>query len=255
LLVAAGLGTAAAFAPAWDSYLLRTAAGQTESFTQGNAFSYPGWVIFGNVLVMIAFAAVVVVAALWRPLQLGAMLLAGAIIPMAAQAVSALVQVGEATSPAQFGISSAQATAAGLTISNGVTPAFWIYCVFVVVLVVSCVWMLITPPVAAPDQAAPYPGASYPGASYPGGSYPGGTYPDESRPTAQYATAHYATSQYTGPVPDPVWHAPSPAEPVTAPVRPSAEPTQPAAPASRATSDEYWDEAELAATDSPAEED
>ncbi len=128
MLVLAGLGVAAAFAPAWDSYMLRTAAGQSESLTAGNAFSNPGLVITGDVLVMVALAAVVIVAALWRPIRYGAVLLAGAVIPMAAQAVSALIQVGEATPPTQFGISSAEATQIGLTIHSGVTPAFWIYC-------------------------------------------------------------------------------------------------------------------------------
>jgi hypothetical protein len=145
LLVLAGLGTAAAFAPAWDSFTLRTAAGQTQTFTAGNAFSNPGAVIAGNVIVMVALAAVVIMAALWRPVRHGAILLAGAIIPMAAQAISALIQVGQATSPAQFGFTPAQASQLGLTISAGLTPAFWIYCVFVVVLVVSCTWMLFTP--------------------------------------------------------------------------------------------------------------
>jgi len=79
-------------------------------------------------------------------------LLAGAVIPMVAQAVSALVQLGEATSPAQFGISRAQAAQAGLTISSGVTPAFWIYCVFVVALGLTCARMLIT---TAPIPPAP----------------------------------------------------------------------------------------------------
>ena len=59
--------------------------------------------IAGNVIVMVALAAVVIVAALWRPVRHGAVLLAGAIIPMAAQAISALVQVGEPTSPASSG--------------------------------------------------------------------------------------------------------------------------------------------------------
>ncbi len=145
LLVLAGLGAAAAFAPAWDSFTLRTAAGQTQTFTAGNAFANPGAVIAGNVIVMIALAAVVIMAALWRPVRHGAVLLAGAIIPMAAQAISALVQVGQATSPTQFGFTPAQASQLGLTISAGLTPAFWIYCVFVVVLVVSCAWMLFTP--------------------------------------------------------------------------------------------------------------
>ena len=145
LLVLAGLGVAAAFAPAWDSFTLRTAAGQSQSLTLGNAFSNPGLVIAGDVAVMAALAAVVIVAALWRPVRHGAVLLAGAVIPMAAQAISALVQAGGSPSPTQFGISPAQASQIGLTISSGVTPAFWVYCGFLVALAVSCAWMLFTP--------------------------------------------------------------------------------------------------------------
>jgi len=149
MLVLAGLGVAAAFAPSWDSYTLHTAAGQSQSLTAGNAFSNPGLVIAGNVAVMVALAAVVIVAALWRPIHHGAVLLAGAVIPMVAQAVSALVQAGEATSSTQFGISPAVARQIGLTIDSGVTPAFWIYCGFLVALIVSCAWMLFTPRQAA----------------------------------------------------------------------------------------------------------
>jgi hypothetical protein len=101
---------------------------------------------------MVALVAVGAAAALWRPARLGAVLLAGAIIPMAAQAISALVQVGEATSPLQFGISPAQATQAGLTISSGVTPAFWIYCAFLIALILACARMLIPPRPAVPDE-------------------------------------------------------------------------------------------------------
>jgi hypothetical protein len=145
LLVLAGLGAAAAFAPAWDSFTLRTAAGQTQYLTAGNAFSNPGLVIVGEVAVMVALAAVVVVAALWHPIRHGAVLLIGATIPMAAQAISALVQAHEPVSPAQFGFSSSQASQLGLTISSGVTPAFWIYCGFVIALLVSAAWMLFAP--------------------------------------------------------------------------------------------------------------
>jgi hypothetical protein len=152
LLVLAGLGTAAAFVPSWDSFTLRTAAGQTQTFTAGNAFSNPGPVIAGNVVVMVALAAVVIAAALWRPARHGAILLAGAIIPMAAQAISALVQAGEAASPTQFGFTPAQASQIGLTISTGLTPSFWIYSGFVVVLLVSCAWMLFIP--LTPHDAA-----------------------------------------------------------------------------------------------------
>ena len=154
MLVLAGLGVAAAFAPAWDSFTLRTAAGQSQSFTAGNAFSNPGLVIAGDVAVMLALAGVVIMAALWRPVRYGAALLAGAVIPMAAQAISAVVQVGGGTSPTQFGISPAEASRIGLTISSGLTPAFWIYCGFLVALVVSCAWMLFAPhPVPGPSVA------------------------------------------------------------------------------------------------------
>jgi len=153
MLILAGLGVAASFAPAWDSFTLHTAAGQTQSLTVGDAFAAtnPGLVITGDVLVMIAVAATVIVAAFWRPVRHGGVLLAGAAIPMAAQAISALVQAGQPASPAQFGVSNAQASALGLTIDSGLTPAFWIYCAFGVVLLVSCAWMLFTPePAAAP---------------------------------------------------------------------------------------------------------
>ena len=149
LLILAGLGAAAAFAPAWDSFTLRAATGQTQTLTAGNAFAGPGAVIAGNVAVMVGLAVVVIAAALWRPARHGAVLLAGAIIPMAAQAISALVQIGEPVSPTQFGFTPAQASQLGLTVSAGLTPAFWIYCVLVVALIVSFVWMLFTPPEAA----------------------------------------------------------------------------------------------------------
>jgi hypothetical protein len=81
-------------------------------------------------------------AALWYPIQHGAALLAGAIAAMAAQAISALLQLGEPLSPAQFGIPPAQATQAGLTISPGLTASFWIYCVFLAALIGTCALMI-----------------------------------------------------------------------------------------------------------------
>jgi len=159
MLILAGLGVAASFAPAWDSFTLHTAAGQTQSLTVGDAFAStnPGLVITGDVLVMIAVAATVIVAAFWRPVRHGGVLLAGAAIPMAAQAISALLQASGPASPAQFGISNAQASALGLTIDSGLTPAFWIYCAFGVVLLVSCAWMLFTPQSAAAPGPVPAP--------------------------------------------------------------------------------------------------
>ena len=145
LLVLAGIGTAATFAPSWDSYTVAQASlGTVKTILEGNAFSYPALVISGNVAVMVAIVVVAVLAALWRPARQGALLLAGAIIPLAAQAVSALIQVSQ---PAYgfFGLTQAQAAQDGVTISNGVTPIFWVYCVFVLSLLVSCAWLLTTP--------------------------------------------------------------------------------------------------------------
>ena len=158
LLVLAGLGAAIAFAPSWDSFTLRTATGASQSLTAGNAFANPGPVIAGDVAVMVALGAVVIAAALWRPVRHGAVLLVGATIPMVAQAISALVQAGEATTPQQFGISAAQAQQLGLTISSGLTSTFWIYCAFVLALVVSCAWMLLTPREFTGVPVGPYPG-------------------------------------------------------------------------------------------------
>lgn len=154
----AAVGTAAAFAPSWDSYTLRTPAGVTETLTAGNAFASPAAVIPGNVAVMAGLVVVAVAAALWRPRRLGVALLAGAAIPMVAQAVAALAQLGEPVSPAQFGISPAQAAQAGLTISSGLTAAFWIYCAFVVALLAAGAWMLVPRRPAAVNMVPPVQG-------------------------------------------------------------------------------------------------
>jgi len=155
--ILAAIGAAIAFAPSWDSYLLRTASGVSQTVTAGNAFASvnPVPVIIGDVLVMVALVAVVAAAAFWRPTRLGAALTAGAIIPMVAQAVSAFVQVREATSPLQFGVSPSQASGLGLTITNGLTPMFWVYCAFLATLILLCVWMLLASD-ATGSQAVPY---------------------------------------------------------------------------------------------------
>jgi hypothetical protein len=161
LLVLAGIGTAAAFAPSWDSYtLVSSTLGTTQTITEGNAFSYPGVMIAGEVIVMVAVVAVAALAALWRPARQGALLLAGAIVPLAAQAVSALIQASGPATPATLGIPAAQVSQYGLTVaSSGVTPIFWVYCVFVISLLVSCAWLLTTPgrPAAPASPWAPSP--------------------------------------------------------------------------------------------------
>lgn len=154
LAAVAGLGAAIAFAPSWDSYTLRTAAGVTQTVTAGNAFANPGLVILGDVAVMVAVVVVVVAAASWRPIRQGAALLAGAIVPLLAQAISALILLGQTPSPTQFGISPAQAARAGLSISSGGTAVFWIYCVFVAALIATCARMVIPARRTVPQAAS-----------------------------------------------------------------------------------------------------
>jgi hypothetical protein len=154
LAAAAGLGAAIAFAPSWDSFTLRTVTGTSQTFTAGNAFANPGLVIAGDVAVMVALVAVAIAAGAWRPMRLGAILLAGAVVPMAAQAISAVIQISRAASPAQFGIPPAEAAGVGLTISSGLTLAFWIYCGFVAALILTCALMLNSP-VAPPPPPVP----------------------------------------------------------------------------------------------------
>jgi hypothetical protein len=185
LLVLGALGAVFSFAPSWDSYTLQSAAG-TQTITAGNAFSNPGPVIAGDVIVMVAVVLVALTAALWRPMRQGSALLAGAIIPMVAQAISALIQVSQPTSPLQFGITPAQASAAHLTISSSVTPVFWVYCVFVIALVISCAWLLTEPGVPATPAPVPAPwGAPVPsggGENRESGSRDSGGGPEDGEP-------------------------------------------------------------------------
>ena len=159
LLVLAAIGAAATFAPSWDSYVLTFAAqGTAQTITAGNAFDNPGVVIAGNVAVMAAVVGVAIIAALWRPARQGALLLAGAIVPLAAEVVTALIQAGQHATPGMFGISSAQASALGLSISSGLTGIFWVYVVFVISLLVSCAWLFTEPghPVMPRIPASPW---------------------------------------------------------------------------------------------------
>jgi len=156
LLLLAAVGTVAAFVPSWDTYTLtQTSTGASQTVTAGNAFASPAPVIAGNVAVIVAVVVVALLAALWRPARQGAALLAGAIVPLAAQAISALIQASEPATPAMFGISQSQA--AGLTISSGLTPIFWVYCVFVISLLISCAWMLTAPQYQAMPAAPLHP--------------------------------------------------------------------------------------------------
>jgi hypothetical protein len=85
----------------------------------------------------------VAAAALWRPVRHGGVLVIGAAIPLAAQAISALLQLRVPTPAGLFGIPQSEVGQYGLTITNGLTPMFWVFCGFVVTLALLAARMLI----------------------------------------------------------------------------------------------------------------
>jgi hypothetical protein len=80
---------------------------------------------------------------------------------MAAQAISAVIQIAQPASPLQFGIPPTQAAQIGLTISSSLTLAFWIYCGFIGALILTCALMFSTP-APPPPPPAPVPGRGDP---------------------------------------------------------------------------------------------
>jgi hypothetical protein len=106
-------------------------------------------------VVMVAIVVVAVVAALWRPTRLGAALAIGVAVPLVAQAISAIIQVQTPATPAQFGVSQAEATALGLKISSGLTAMFWVYCAFVATMLLLTVWMLLASDAAHQTRSTP----------------------------------------------------------------------------------------------------
>jgi hypothetical protein len=155
LAAAAGLGTAIAFAPSWDRFTAQSAAGASQTITAGNAFANPGLVIAGDVVVMVAVVLVVLAAAAWKPIRLGAALLAGVIVAMAAQAISAVIQIVQITPSLQFGVPPAQAGRLGVTFSAGLTPAFWVFSAFVAALILTAA-LLVTAPAPPPPPPTPH---------------------------------------------------------------------------------------------------
>lgn len=220
-MIAAAVGAAITFAPSWDRYVLSTPTA-TQTLTEGNAFSNPGPVIVGNVAVMIAVVAVLVVASLWRPARIGWALAAGAIIPLIAQLISAIVQIAQ--SPlTQLGITKAEANGAHLSVTASLTGWFWAYCAFVIVLVLMSGW-LAARPVSTTAVAAPA-GAAHtgPATGWPATAAPGTVTPAGPGTTTAAPGMTGAAEAETATAPSP--HSQSPAEGQAADDGPAADAT------------------------------
>jgi hypothetical protein len=134
LLVIAAVGTALAYGPLSFSY----------TWPGGSLISgdlYPvelSLVTTANLFLMVIFVAAVIAAVLWVPARLGAAMAAGAIIPMALQAVWTLVAVAELVPSSATG---------------DVTPVFKAYCAFIILGVIGAGWLATVRAAARPAGA------------------------------------------------------------------------------------------------------
>jgi serine/threonine protein kinase len=141
--MSAAIGTAITFLPSWTK-VTWVERGISRTVTAKSAFAAGGLEAAGVVAVIVALIVIAVVAALRRPIRDGVVMLAGAVVPMIAEAITYLIIDSEKGYHE-----------ASRVISLGETPDFWIYCLLLVVLIVSCACMLVTLPKANDDEAAP----------------------------------------------------------------------------------------------------
>ncbi|HEY5272683.1 MAG TPA: hypothetical protein VIJ34_05550 [Acidimicrobiales bacterium] len=143
IVVAGGigaLGAAVAFALPWDSYTVTAATtGAAQTTTAGDIFANPGAIIVGNVITMALIVAVLVVAIAWRPTLVGVTVLAGALVPLAAQVFATLAQPLPPLS--NFGVTAAQAIEGQVTVAGSYTGWFYLYCAFIAGLVLVAGWI------------------------------------------------------------------------------------------------------------------
>lgn len=142
LVVVLALVVAGAFLPAWDhAVAVSTQTGQSVSRDLGNAFKGQPWQqVVGTVLAAVALLVVPVVAIRLRNKAVGAAATVGSLLVLTSQFVAAVVQVDQPVSPANFGISDAQAHALGLQMTMRLTGWFTLdalaaYALFATVMV------------------------------------------------------------------------------------------------------------------------
>jgi hypothetical protein len=151
LLGAVAIGAAVTYALSWNTLTFATAEGQLQTVAYGNISQQTGLEIFGSVLVMAAVILVAMLSGLWRHVRIGSALLAGLSIPLVAQAISAVIETHDQTTTYASSLKSGGDT----FISYGLTPSFWLFCLFGVALVISAAWMLFSAPALGADAGVP----------------------------------------------------------------------------------------------------
>ena len=130
--VSAAIGTAVTFLPSWTK-VSWVQHGISHTITSKGVLAMGGVIAAGNVVAIVALIAIAIVAAVRRPIRDGAVMLAGAIVPMIAGAAYFVV------------LDSVRAYhEASIVVSYRETSDFAIYCLLLIVLVASCACMLIT---------------------------------------------------------------------------------------------------------------
>lgn len=151
------VATAGLFLPAWDHYTgASSTTGRAVSFNLGNAFAEPWQIVIGNVLSALAIASVPIIAALfmWRDRR-SAVAATGAVLALlAAQFVSAVIQVDQAVPPSIAGLNGAEARQLGLTLSLKLTGWFALDALLALAVLVATVVVAAAKP---PDDTSPAP--------------------------------------------------------------------------------------------------
>jgi hypothetical protein len=122
LTVVAALVAVVAYLPSWDRIsAVAPAIKWSTSALLGNAFDQPGGVMAGQLEAAAAIALVPILSAFWADLDVAAWAMAGALLALGSQLVSALVQADQGLSPALFGFTSNEARTYGLRSSFSLT--------------------------------------------------------------------------------------------------------------------------------------
>jgi serine/threonine protein kinase len=129
LVVAAAVGTAVMLVPSWSNYTI-TQNGISRTTTVANTWP----ITASTIAIIVPLVAIAIIAALRRPIQNGAIMLAGAIVALIAQAISTVIP---------FSLPLAHVPASE-KITFGETIDFWIYCIFLILLTMSCLLVLAT---------------------------------------------------------------------------------------------------------------